>query len=216
MNVILLGCPGAGKGTQAKMIAHFYHIPAISTGEIFRHAIQQQDALGKEVKSLVEAGILVPDALVIELVKQRLVLPDCSKGFVLDGFPRTVAQADALGKFIKLDAVLDIDVPEDEVIRRLSGRRVHPASGRVYHLLYKKPHNDNKDDETGEPLIQRPDDSEETVRKRLMVYHDQTSPLREYYASQPIYKRIDGVGTEEEIQVQMRIFLNGINKDAHT
>lgn len=207
MKIILLGCPGAGKGTQAKLLADSYGIPAISTGEIFRHAIQQQDALGKEVKTLVESGILVPDHLVIALVKKRIEEPDCHNGFILDGFPRTVAQADALGEIVQLDAVLDIDVPEEEVIKRLSGRRVHPASGRVYHLLYKKPLIDNQDDETGEPLIQRPDDAEETIKKRLAVYNEQTSPLRDYYAKQPIYKRINGIGTTDMIQTQMQRFL---------
>lgn len=216
MKLILLGCPGAGKGTQAKRLADLYHIPAISTGEIFRHAIQQQDALGTEVKTLVESGRLVPDHLVIELVKQRLAMPDCASGFVLDGFPRTIAQADALSKIVSLDAVLDIDVPEEEVIRRLSGRRVHPASGRVYHLIYKKPLIDNRDDETGEELIQRPDDSEETVRKRLMVYHEQTSPLRAYYANQPIYKLINGMGSESDIQQQLISFLKTIQENGRS
>ena len=213
-NIILLGCPGAGKGTQAAFLAQHYQIPAISTGEIFRHAIKQQDALGKQVQTLVESGILVPDELVIELVKKRLNMSDCQYGFILDGFPRTIAQADALAAITVLNAVIDIDVTEDEVVKRLSGRRVHPASGRVYHLLYKKPLIDNQDDVTGEPLIQRPDDAEETIKKRLQIYHEQTSPLREYYATQSIYKKINGNDAEAHIQKQLCNFLDNL-KDNH-
>jgi len=169
MRLILLGCPGAGKGTQAKLIAEKYHIPQISTGDMMRDAIQQQTELGKKIQTIVESGQLVPDDVVIELVKQRLQQSDCKNGFLLDGFPRTVAQAQALEQQTTLDAVIDIDVAESEVIKRLSGRRVHAASGRTYHTHYQPPKIEGKDDMTGEPLIQRPDDKEETVRKRLAV-----------------------------------------------
>lgn len=207
MNIILLGCPGAGKGTQAKLIANFYQIPAISTGEIFRDAIHREDATGVEVKKLVEAGLLVPDQLVIDLIKARLKMPDCKKGFILDGFPRTVAQAEALGKMTSIDAVIDIEVNDKIVVERLSGRRIHPPSGRVYHLIYKKPLVDMRDDITGEDLIQRPDDREETIRKRLQVYHEQTEPLRDYYAKLPVYKVIDGNAPAETIQKEIRDYL---------
>src|SRR5437870_9796731 len=160
MRLILLGCPGAGKGTQAKLITEKYHIPQISTGDILRNAIREGSELGKKVKAIVESGQLVPDELVIRLVQERLKQPDASKGFLLDGFPRTVAQAEALQTLSPIDYVIDIDVPEEEVVRRLSGRRIHPASGRIYHLLYNPPHQANLDDVTGESLIQRQDDTE--------------------------------------------------------
>jgi adenylate kinase len=213
MRLILLGCPGAGKGTQAKLITERYHIPQISTGDIFRQAIQKGSDLGKEVKAIVESGHLVPDDLVIKLVKERLNQPDCKNGFLLDGFPRTVAQAEALRQFTSLDYVIDIDVPEEEVVKRLSGRRVHPGSGRTYHLLYQPPREAGKDDVTGEPLIQRPDDSEETVRKRLTVYDAQTSPLRAYYEHfegkpAPIYLKILGTGSVEGINAEITSLLD--------
>jgi adenylate kinase len=207
MRLILLGCPGAGKGTQAKLITQRYHIPQISTGDILRAAIQAGTPLGKDVKDIVESGRLVPDELVIKLVQERIQQPDCRQGFLLDGFPRTVTQAEALHSFSTIDDVIDIDVPEDEIVMRLSGRRIHLASGRIYHIRYNPPKVPNTDDVTGEPLIQRPDDSEETVRKRLAVYQAQTSPLRQYYqefprgtrTSIPHYVRIDGTGTVDEI-----------------
>lgn len=207
MRLILLGCPGAGKGTQAKLITQAYHIPQISTGDILRAAIQQGSALGKKVKEIVESGRLVPDETVIELVQERIKQPDCKNGFLLDGFPRTVAQAQALHQITTLDYVVDIDVPEEEVVRRLSGRRIHPASGRIYHTLYQPPKVADKDDLTGEALIQRPDDSEETVRKRLGVYQTQTSPLRDFYqhfklpgVAAPHYLKVDGTGSVDEIK----------------
>lgn len=207
MRLILLGCPGAGKGTQAKLITKRYQIPQVSTGDILRTAIQAESPLGKTVKDIVESGRLVPDEIVIQLVQERVKLSDCENGFLLDGFPRTVAQAEALCKITPIDEVIDIDVPDEEIVARLSGRRIHPTSGRIYHLLYSPPKVANTDDVTGEPLIQRPDDSEETVRKRLGVYHTQTSPLRQFYqnaaagtgANKPHYVRIDGTGTVDEI-----------------
>jgi adenylate kinase len=207
MRLILLGCPGAGKGTQAKLITKRYHIPQISTGDILRAAIQAGSQLGNTVKDIVESGRLVPDEIVIQLVQERIKSPDCENGFLLDGFPRTVAQAEALRKITTINEVIDIDVPDEEIVTRLSGRRIHPASGRIYHVLYNPPKSFDIDDVTGEPLIQRTDDTEETVRKRLAIYHAQTSPLREFYqdstsgtgASRPHYVRIDGTGTVDEI-----------------
>lgn len=205
MRLILLGCPGAGKGTQAKLLADKYHIPQISTGDILRSAIQQGSELGKKVKEIVEGGRLVPDDIMIQLVKERLKQPDCKNGFLLDGFPRTVVQAEALHHETDIDYVIDMDVPEDEIVKRLSGRRIHPSSGRIYHLTYQPPQVADKDDITGEALIQRPDDNEETVRKRLTVYQAQTHPLREFYlhfkgVHKPQYVKIDGTGTVDEIK----------------
>lgn len=214
MRLILLGCPGAGKGTQAKLITEKFHTPQISTGDILREAIQKGSALGKKVKEIVESGQLVPDDIVIELVKERLKQPDCAKGFLLDGFPRTVAQAEALQQITPIDFVIDIDVPEDEIVNRLSGRRIHLASGRIYHLQHKPPRVPNTDDVTGESLIQRPDDLEETVRKRLQVYQTQTSPLRHYYERlskekhAPNYIKIDGTQSVEKINQQIITLLS--------
>lgn len=211
MRLILLGCPGAGKGTQAKLISEKYHIPAISTGDILRSAIQQGSDLGKKVKAIVEGGQLVPDDIMIQLVQERIKQPDCANGFLLDGFPRTVAQAEALSQFATIDYVIDIDVPEDEVVKRLSGRRIHPTSGRIYHITYNPPTTPNRDDITGEPLLQRPDDKEETIRHRLKVYQTQTSPLRQHYQQAPSnagikmpqYVKIDGIGLMDDIKKQI-------------
>jgi adenylate kinase len=215
MRLILLGCPGAGKGTQAKLIAEKYHIPQISTGDIFRAAIQSGNELGKKVKSIVDGGQLVSDQIVIELVKERLKQADCENGFLLDGFPRTVEQAQALLEISPIDFVVDIDVPEEEIVRRLSGRRIHPASGRIYHIDSQPPKIANQDDVTGEPLLQRPDDTEETVRKRLMVYQQQTKPLQDYYQNfrqsfpngatrqAPSYHKIDGTGSVNAITAKI-------------
>lgn len=210
MRLILLGCPGAGKGTQAKLISEKYQIPAISTGDILRSAIQQGSELGKKVKAIVEEGQLVPDEIVIQLVQERIKQPDCAKGYLLDGFPRTVAQAEALSHIAAIDYVIDIDVPEDEVVKRLSGRRIHPSSGRIYHIVFNPPKAPNLDDVSGEPLIQRPDDVEETIRNRLKVYQTQTSPLRDYYRQAkrdanavPTYIKIDGTGLMEDIKKQI-------------
>lgn len=208
MRLILLGCPGAGKGTQAKLITANYHIPQISTGDILRTAIQQGTTLGKQVKEIVESGRLVPDEIVIQLVKERIQQADCDNGFLLDGFPRTVAQAQALHQITSIDYVFDIDVPEDEIVKRLSGRRIHPTSGRIYHINYHPPRVAERDDLTNEPLVQRPDDSEETVRHRLAVYQAQTSPLRDYYLhfkgqpgmKIPSYVKIDGTASVDEIK----------------
>jgi len=208
MRLILLGCPGAGKGTQAKLITEALQIPQISTGDIFRAAISQGTELGKQVKEIVESGRYVPDDVVIALVKERINQPDCKKGFLLDGFPRTVAQAEALGQLTKIDHIIEIDVPEEEIIKRLSGRQIHPASGRIYHLITQPPRVPNQDDITGEPLVQRPDDTEETVRKRLGVYQAQTSPLRDYYKNLPQYFKVDGTETVDTIKNNIFSVLN--------
>lgn len=222
MRLVLLGAPGAGKGTQAKLISEKYNIPQISTGDILREAIKNASTLGKKVKEIVESGHLVPDDLVIQLVSERITKPDCKHGFLLDGFPRTVKQAEELQKLAAIDYVLDIDVPEDEILKRLTGRRIHPASGRIYHVIFHPPKIANIDDVTGEPLIQRPDDQEETVRKRLHVYQKQTSPLQEYYQhfkSQngipaPCYIKVNGLQSVEAIKNNIFNMLN--NSDFKT
>jgi len=224
MRLILLGCPGAGKGTQAKLISERYHIPQISTGDILRSAIKQESELGKKVKVIVDSGQLVPDEIVIQLVQERFREPDCQEGFLLDGFPRTVAQAESLHTIEDIDYVIDIDVPEEEVVQRLSGRRIHPASGRIYHVQYQPPKESGKDDVTGEDLIQRPDDTEETVRHRLSVYQKQTSPLRDYYQhfqpkfgiKTPQYVKIDGTGSVSEINQAINAILDSkSNEESH-
>ena len=209
MHLVLLGCPGAGKGTQAKFIKEKYGIAQISTGDMLRAAISAGTPLGLAVKQTLNEGRLVSDDIMISLVKERVQEPDCAKGFMLDGFPRTIPQAEALhDNHVHLDFVLEIHVPDAELIKRLSGRRVHPASGRVYHVEYNPPKEENKDDVTGEPLVQRQDDHEETVRKRLAIYHQQTEPLIDYYIKQandepdhsPKFIKIDGLGTVDEIK----------------
>jgi len=209
MRVILLGGPGAGKGTQANYIKERYNIPQISTGDMLRAAVKAGTPLGVEAKKVMDAGGLVSDDIILGLVDERIKDPDCANGYLFDGFPRTLAQADALkDKGVKIDAVVEIDVDDDEIIRRMSGRRVHLASGRTYHVVFNPPQEEGKDDETGEPLIQRDDDQEETVRERLSVYHDQTEPLIDYYskwaasgeADAPKYVRINGIGKVEEIR----------------
>lgn len=182
MRLILLGAPGAGKGTQSKELTKRYGIPQISTGDILRAAVANGSELGTKVKAIMESGQLVPDELVIALVDERIKQPDCKPGFLLDGFPRTVAQADALQKLTGIDFVIDIDVADEDIIQRLTGRRMHLPSGRIYHVDNHPPKVAGVDDLTGEPLVQRPDDTEETVRKRLAVYHEQTSPLRYFYS----------------------------------
>ena len=182
MQIILLGAPGAGKGTQAKFISDHLNIPQISTGDMLRASVSKGTELGLKAKVLMEKGELVPDDLILDLVKDRISEKDCANGFLFDGFPRTLDQANALKeKGIKIDCVIEIMVDDDEIIQRMSGRRVHSASGRTYHIKYNPPLEENVDDETGEPLIQRPDDNEETVRKRLAIYHEQTSPLVDFY-----------------------------------
>jgi adenylate kinase len=208
MRLILLGAPGAGKGTQAVAITRKYGIPQISTGEMLRAAVRAGTPLGMEAKKFMDAGQLVPDAVIIGLVKDRIAQPDCAHGFLFDGFPRTIPQADAMKQAgVDLDYVVEIDVDDAEIVRRLSGRRVHPASGRTYHVQFQPPKVAGKDDVTGEDLIQRDDDKEETVRKRLEVYHSQTRPLVEYYsrwaasgdARAPKYRKVAGTGSVDEI-----------------
>ncbi|HSM74013.1 MAG TPA: adenylate kinase, partial [Desulfobacterales bacterium] len=209
MRLILLGGPGAGKGTQANYIKERYQIPQISTGDMLRAAVKAGTELGQKAKAVMDAGGLVPDDVIIGLVKERIKESDCQKGFLFDGFPRTIPQADAMkAAGVAIDAVVDIDVPDEEIIKRMSGRRVHLASGRTYHVVFNPPKAEGKDDVTGEPLIQRDDDKEETVRKRLEVYHAQTEPLISYYrdweasgdAAAPKYIRIEGVGKVDGIR----------------
>ena len=202
MRIILLGPPGAGKGTQAQFICQQFAIPQISTGDMLRAAVAAGSELGRQAKAIMDAGGLVSDDIIIALVKERLTDPDCAKGCLFDGFPRTIVQAQAMiDERIAIDYILEIAVPDEEIIMRLSGRRVHPGSGRVYHVDYNPPQRSGMDDETGEPLLQRDDDKEETVRNRLGVYHEQTRPLVDFYrnADAAIYRRVDGVGAVDEI-----------------
>ena len=209
MRLILLGPPGAGKGTQAGFIRERFRIPQISTGDMLRAAVKAGTPLGIAAKKVMDAGQLVSDDIIIGLVKERLKDHDCGNGCLFDGFPRTVPQAEAMRHSgVDLDFVLEIDVDEDEIIQRMSGRRVHPGSGRVYHVKFNPPKVPGKDDVTGEPLIQRDDDKEETVRRRLQVYRQQTRPLVDYYAKwaaqgdarAPKYRRISGMGSVAEIR----------------
>ena len=209
MRLILLGPPGAGKGTQARFICEKYGIPQISTGDMLRAAVAAGTELGKQAKTVMDSGGLVSDSIIIGLVKERITQPDCQAGFLFDGFPRTLAQAEAMREAgVNIDAVVEIAVPDEEIVKRMSGRRVHLASGRTYHLVYNPPKAEGKDDVTGEPLIQRDDDSEETVLARLKVYHDQTEPLIEFYtqfaasgeSNAPKYHRIEGVGSVDGIR----------------
>jgi len=219
MRLILLGGPGAGKGTQANLVKEKYQIPQISTGDMLRAALKEGTELGLKAKEYMDAGKLVPDDVIIGLVKERIKEPDCEKGFLFDGFPRTIPQADALKEAgVPVEAVVDINVPDAEIIKRMSGRRVHLASGRTYHLVFNPPKEEGKDDVTGELLIQRDDDHEETVRKRLDVYHAQTEPLIDYYKDwentgesvAPKYIRIEGVGKVEEIRGQIYAALDNL------
>ncbi|RZL01351.1 MAG: adenylate kinase [Rubrivivax sp.] len=208
MRLILLGAPGAGKGTQATFLCQKYGIPQISTGDMLRAAVKAGTDMGLAAKKVMDAGGLVGDDIIIGLVKERIAQPDCAKGFLFDGFPRTIPQADAMkAANVNLDIVLEIDVPDSSIIDRMSGRRVHPASGRTYHVKFNPPKVEGKDDATGDDLIQRDDDKEETVRKRLEVYHQQTRPLVDYYSqwaatgdkAAPRYAKISGVGSVDEI-----------------
>ncbi|ERH48186.1 adenylate kinase [Ectopseudomonas chengduensis] len=206
MRVILLGAPGAGKGTQARYITEKFGIPQISTGDMLRAAVKAGTELGLKAKSVMDAGGLVSDDLIINLVKERIAQADCANGFLFDGFPRTIPQAEALRDAgVALDHVVEIAVEDEEIVKRLSGRRVHPASGRVYHTEYNPPKVAGKDDISGEELVQREDDKEETVRHRLSVYHSQTKPLVDFYqqlsaaSGTPKYSHIPGVGSVEEI-----------------
>lgn len=209
MRLILLGAPGAGKGTQATFIKEKFNIPQISTGDMLRAAVKAGTPLGIEAKKVMDAGGLVSDDIIIGLVKDRLKQPDCANGYLFDGFPRTIPQADAMKEAgVAIDYVLEIDVPDEAIIERMSGRRVHPASGRTYHVKFNPPKVQGKDDLTGEELIQRDDDTEQTVKKRLAVYHEQTEVLVDYYnkwaksgmPGAPKYRRISGVGPVETIR----------------
>lgn len=212
MRLILLGPPGAGKGTQAAFLTERFNIPQISTGDMLRAAVQAGTPLGIEAKKVMDAGQLVSDDIIIGLVQDRLQQPDCRNGYLFDGFPRTIPQAEALKQAdVALDFVVEIDVDDANIIERMSGRRVHPGSGRSYHIKFNPPKVADKDDLTGEPLIQRDDDREETVRKRLEVYREQTRPLVDYYANwansgdpkAPQYRRIEGVGSVEAIREEL-------------
>ncbi|MGQ0688770.1 MAG: adenylate kinase [Limnobacter sp.] len=211
MRLILLGAPGAGKGTQATFIKEKFGIPQISTGDMLRAAVKAGTPLGIEAKKVMDSGGLVSDEIIINLVKERLKESDCANGYLFDGFPRTIPQAEAMKEAgVKIDFVLEIDVPHDSIIDRMSGRRTHPASGRTYHIKFNPPKQEGIDDVTGEPLVQRDDDKEETVKKRLDVYEKQTRPLVDYYgqwaatgdASAPQYRKIAGVGSVEEIKAR--------------
>jgi adenylate kinase len=212
MKIILLGMPGAGKGTQSRFLTEKFRIPQISTGDMLRAAIKNGSPLGAKAKSYMDRGALVPDEVVIELVKRRIQGPDCANGYVFDGFPRTLPQAEALRREgIGVDFVVDIHVTDEEILKRMGGRRVHPASGRTYHVTFNPPKVAGKDDETGEDLVQRVDDKEETVRSRIRIYHNETRPLIDYYQkgmasgdpSAPRYVRVDGTGTVEQIRDRM-------------
>jgi adenylate kinase len=216
MRLILLGAPGAGKGTQAAFITEKHGIPQISTGDMLRAAVKTGSQLGLEAKKFMDAGDLVPDEVIIGLVQERIEQPDCVNGFLFDGFPRTIPQADAMRNAgVDLDYVVEIDVDDAEIVKRLSGRRVHPASGRVYHVTFNPPKVEGKDDVTGEALVQRDDDREETVLKRLEVYHTQTRQLVDYYSKlagsgasgAPKYARVKGVGSMESIRDQIFVAL---------
>lgn len=212
MRLILLGAPGAGKGTQATFICQKFGIPQISTGDMLRAAVKAGTQMGIEAKKVMDSGGLVSDEIIIGLVKERIAQSDCANGFLFDGFPRTLAQADAMKDAgVKLDYVVDIDVPFEAIVERITGRRVHPASGRSYHVKFNPPKVEGVDDETGDALIQRDDDKEETVNKRLQVYLEQTRPLVEYYSKwaasepewAPVYQRIDGMGSVEDITARV-------------
>lgn len=209
MRIILIGPPGAGKGTQAQFLLEHYGIPQISTGDMLRAAIKAKTELGLKVKAVMDSGALVSDDIVVALVKDRVQQDDCTRGFLFDGFPRTIAQAQALAdSAVAIDHVIEIVVADEDIIQRLSGRRVHPQSGRIYHVVYSPPKQDGLDDETGEALVLREDDKEDTIRNRLRVYHEQTSPLVEFYKNQsgpaaPRYHRVAGSGTVEDIRASI-------------
>ncbi|HSP57811.1 MAG TPA: adenylate kinase [Halomonas sp.] len=218
MRLILLGAPGAGKGTQAQFICERFKIPQISTGDMLRAAVKVGSELGLKVKEIMNSGGLVSDDVIIALVKERISQPDCENGFLFDGFPRTIPQAEAMKDAdVKIDHVLEIAVADEEIVNRLAGRRVHPGSGRVYHLQHQPPKEQGKDDVTGEALIQREDDRESTVRNRLAVYHEQTAPLITYYqqwakndpVAAPSYHRVEGIGSIDDITSQVIEALEG-------
>lgn len=218
MRLILLGPPGAGKGTQAKFLCDHYHIPQISTGDMLREAIANDTPLGREAKGLMDAGKLVSDEVIVGMVKERIKASDCEKGFLFDGFPRTLSQAQAIeDAAIPINSVIEIAVPDDVIIERVTNRRVHPGSGRVYHLLFHPPKEEGKDDVTGEPLVLRDDDTVDTVKARLNVYHDKTQPLITYYQSmareqreQPLsYHCVEGMGEPTDIAERIIHLLQG-------
>jgi adenylate kinase len=209
MRLILLGPPGAGKGTQARYICERLGIPQISTGDMLRAAVAEGSALGRRAKQVMDAGQLVSDDLIIGLVKERIASPDCARGFLFDGFPRTLAQAEATrAAGVLIDAIVEIQVPDEEIVRRLSGRRIHPPSGRTYHLVFNPPRAAGRDDVTGEPLVQRDDDREDTVRARLAAYHAQTAVLSDFYGrmaasgdpAAPVFIPVDGTQTIDEVR----------------
>jgi len=221
MRLILLGGPGAGKGTQANYIKERYSIPQISTGDMLRAAVKAGTEMGLAAKKIMDAGGLVSDEIIIGLVKDRILEADCANGFLFDGFPRTIPQADAMkAAGVPIDAVVEIDVPDEEIVKRMSGRRVHVASGRTYHVVFNPPKVDMKDDVTGEDLIQRDDDKEETVKKRLDIYHAQTEPLVKYYsdwgnsgvAGAPQYFKVSGVGAVDGIRDACFAALDSVKK----
>jgi adenylate kinase len=209
MRVILLGGPGAGKGTQANYIKEKYNIPQISTGDMLRAHVKAGSELGKAAKKIMDAGGLVSDDIIMGMVKERIKDDDCKNGYLFDGFPRTIPQAEALKEVgVAVDAVVEIDVPDEEIIKRMSGRRVHLASGRTYHVTFNPPKEEGKDDVTAEPLIQRDDDQQETVKARLKIYHDQTEPLIDFYTKEADagnlkYVKVNGVGSVDEIREQI-------------
>lgn len=209
MNILLLGAPGAGKGTQAQFITAAFHIPQISTGDMLRAAVKAGTPLGLEAKKIMDAGGLVRDDIIVELVKERISQPDCQAGFLLDGFPRTLPQAEALAQAgVTLDAVVEIDVPDEVIVTRMSGRRVHLPSGRTYHIVFNPSREEGKDDVTGEALIQRDDDKEETVKHRLAVYHEQTEVLVDFYGKQagddaPRYIKVDGTQPVDVVKTEI-------------
>lgn len=223
MRIILLGAPGAGKGTQAAFLKEHFKIPQISTGDMLRAAVAAGTPLGMAAKAVMDTGGLVSDELIIGLVRERLAQPDCADGYLFDGFPRTIPQADALAASgVAIDCVLEIDVPDEAVIERMSGRRVHPASGRTYHISFHPPLVDGRDDVSGEPLVQREDDAADTVRRRLALYHEQTERLVGYYgqraasggANAPAYRKVEGVGPVEQVSQRILGALAGVRVHA--